>query len=42
LQIVSGIGSEFALGQTASVLRGKVTRKAKVKGGGNTIHRKYW
>jgi hypothetical protein len=42
LQIVSGIRSEFALGQAASVLRGKVARKGKVKGGRETIHRRSW
>jgi hypothetical protein len=38
LQSDSNAGSEFALGYAASGLRGKVTRKTKIKIGGKTIH----
>ena len=39
MQIGSGFESEFAWGQAASGLQGKVTRKAKIKIGGQAIHR---
>ena len=38
LQSGSNFRSEFAMGYAASGLRGKVTRKTKIKIGGKTIH----
>ena len=38
LQSGSNFRSKFAMGYAASGLRGKVTRKTKIKIGGKTIH----